>query len=404
MRNNLAITAARFGVESAEAQRLIASLKPNPTITLGAEQFDFGHPFRDLVTTNPNTAANRVYTYRWDQLIERGNKRKLRTEAAEFQLQAARAQVLDVTRQQLFNLKQAFYTAVLARENLRVADENLFLINSTEQLIKLHVEAGDSAEWDLIKFQTNKVQYQSDLVTAQLSYQQSVRDLLNYMGVQPSQVDVTRIISNPSQLTQYLDDAPLEVVGELGAKPIALAVDDLRQSALENRPDVIAAQHNFEAAQKNLDLARALRHRDFDVAGEYQREGGENTFGVTVSIPIFIHNNHQGDIDQAQAQLLQSKAQLEQAKLQVMTDVDKAFRAYQISKQLMGIYTTDALAKAEQSFQIAGVSYKEGATSLLELQDAQRTYNQTRVAYNQAHFNYRLSIYQLEVATGRKLL
>src|SRR5437868_1765529 len=118
LQNNLAITAARYGVDIARAQRLMASLKPNPTVTFGAEQFDIGHPFRDLVTTNADSAANRVYTFRYDQILERGNKRKLRTAVAEAQLQAAEAQVLDATRQQLFQLKQVFYTAVLARENL----------------------------------------------------------------------------------------------------------------------------------------------------------------------------------------------------------------------------------------------------------------------------------------------
>jgi outer membrane protein TolC len=41
---------------------------------------------------------------------------------------------------------------------------------------------------------------------------------------------------------------------------------------------------------------------------------------------------------------------------------------------------------------------------LLELQDAQRTLNQTRVAANQAFFDYRMSLYQLEQATGKSLL
>src|SRR5262249_35401807 len=150
LQNNLTIIAARYGVDLARAQRLTASLSPNPTLTFGAEQFDVGHPFGDIVTTNSNTAANRVYTFRFDQVFERGDKKRLRTEAADYQLQAAEAQILDATRQQMFQLKQLFYTAVLARENLRVAQENLYLIDSTEQLIKLHVETGDMAEWELI--------------------------------------------------------------------------------------------------------------------------------------------------------------------------------------------------------------------------------------------------------------
>lgn len=404
LQRNLSITAAKYGVDFARAQLIVAGLKPNPTITFGAEQFDFGHPFRDLVTTNSNTAANRVYTFRWDQVIERGHKRELRTEAAEAQLRSAEAQVLDATRQQLFQLRQSFYNAVLARENLRVADENLYLINSTEQLIKLHVEAGDTAEWELIKFQANEVQYKKDQVSAALSYQQSVRDLLNLLGAEPSSVVTLAPAASTGQVPQAISNAPIEVIGQLAAPSIELNLSQLEQQALYSRPDLLAAQRAVDAAEKNWRLALALRHRDVDVAGEYQREGGENTFGVTVSIPVFVHNNHSAEISEAAAQLQQAKTLFQQVKLQTITDVDKAYRAYEISDQLMRIYSGETLTKAEDSFHIAGASYKEGATSLLELQDAQRTYNQTRLSYNQASYDHRMAIYQLELATGQRLL
>src|SRR5947209_18927060 len=60
LQNNLTLTAARYGIEIARAQRLTASLRPNPTLTFGAEQFDIGHPLRNLVSTASNSAANRV--------------------------------------------------------------------------------------------------------------------------------------------------------------------------------------------------------------------------------------------------------------------------------------------------------------------------------------------------------
>src|SRR5262249_60636101 len=114
---------------------------------------DLPRLFPTFVPPNWYRPATRLYTFRYDYVVERGNKRELRSEVAESQLQAAEAQLLETTRQQLFQLRQAFYAAVLARENVRVADENLDLISSTEQLIKLHVDTGDSSEWELIKFQ-----------------------------------------------------------------------------------------------------------------------------------------------------------------------------------------------------------------------------------------------------------
>src|SRR5262249_6541675 len=129
LQNNLTIVAARYGVDIARAQRLGASLRPNPIVTFSAGPIHDGPPRQFIVSTNANAAANRVYADRYDQVFERGNKRELRTAAAELQLQSAEAQVLDATRQQMLQLKQAFTNALLARDNLRVANENLYLIN-----------------------------------------------------------------------------------------------------------------------------------------------------------------------------------------------------------------------------------------------------------------------------------
>jgi outer membrane protein TolC len=330
-------------------------------------------------------------------VFERGNKRSLRTAAAEFQVQAAEAQVLDTIRTQLFQLRQAFYTAVLARENVRVAQENLDLTNNTERLIKTRVSAGDAPEWDLIKFQASKVQFQRDLAVAHLAYQQAVRDVLTFAGATFPTIGS----ATPAAL-----DAPLEVIGALRAEPLSVSfsIEELRQVALETRPDILAAQRNSDAAQRNLDLAYAQRHRDIDVALEYQRNGTDNTIGATVSFPLLLSHKFEGQINQGLAQVQQANVALDQAKLQAMADVEKAYQAYQSSRQVLQVYTTEALAKAEESFRIAGVSYRQGATSLLELQDAQRTLNQTRVAANQAFFDYRMSLFQLEQATGKSLV
>ena len=396
LQHNLAVVAARYGVDNARAQRLIAAVRPNPTLTLGAEAFDLRSPGRH-VFSNSDSASNRLYTARIDQVFERGNKRSLRTEAAELQVQAAEAQVLDTIRTQLLQLRQAFYTAVLARENVGVAQENLDLTNDTERLIHTRVRAGDAPEWDLIKFQASKVQFQRDLVAAHLAYQQAVRDVLTFVGATFPTIGS----ATPTAL-----DAPLEVIGALRAEPLSVSfsLEELRQVALETRPDILAAKRNIDASQRNLDLAHAQRHRDLDVALEYQRNGGDNTIGATVSFPLFLSHKFEGQINQGLAQVQQANVALDQAKLQAITDVEKAYQAYQASRQILQVYTTEALARAAESLRIAGVSYRQGATSLLELQDAQRTLNQTRVAANQAFFDYRMSLYQLEQATGKSLV
>src|SRR5262249_2447965 len=316
LQNNLAVIAARYGVDNARAQLLIAAVRPNPTLTLGAEAFDLAAPGKALLS-NSTSAANRLYTVRLDQVLERGNKGGLRTEAAALQVQAAEAQVLDTIRTQLLQLRQAFYNAVLARENVRVASQNLDLTNDTERLIRVRVTAGDAPEWDLIKFQASKIQFQRDLTVASLAYQQAAREVLTLLGAPSAAVGGTATISRAPG-SALLAEASLDIVGELRLAPVTISTSltELRQIALAQRPDVAAAQKAVDAAQRTLDLARAQRHRDVDVALEYQRIGGDNTIGATVSFPLFLSHKFEGQISQGLAQAQQANVMLDQARLQ----------------------------------------------------------------------------------------
>src|SRR5215510_8436700 len=124
---NLTVLAARYQVDASRAARLIAGYKLNPTVTVGAEQIPFYSPlagsYPRFFKTNPDAGANPVYTFRFDQILERGGKREFRTAAADEQLKASEAQMLDAIRTQMFQLRRAFTTAILARENLKLAEE-----------------------------------------------------------------------------------------------------------------------------------------------------------------------------------------------------------------------------------------------------------------------------------------
>lgn len=125
---NLTVLAARYQVDANRAARLIAGYKLNPVLTVGAEQVPFYSPlagsYPRFVKTNPDAGANPVYTLRIDTVLERGGKRELRTAAAEEQLKASEAQLLDAVRTQQIQLRRAFTAATLAREKSQTGRNN----------------------------------------------------------------------------------------------------------------------------------------------------------------------------------------------------------------------------------------------------------------------------------------
>lgn len=394
---NLNIAVSRRVLEAVEAQRLIASYRPNPQIQLGAEQWTLYSPVQNgaprFVETNSNAGANPVYTFQVQQLFERGGKRQLRTEQASAQVEAARAQVLETFRIQLFQLRQAFAAAILARENLKLAELTNLQYEQTERLTQTRVDNGDAAPVDLYRVRSGRLQYRQAILQSRTAYQQALRDLMNVLST-----DMAEAGPNPAQ-----DAVPFEVVGDFVEQPVNAKLLDLRAAALENRPDLKVSRSSMNAAERGTRLADALRHRDINVAMEYQHVGDDSSVGMVVQIPLFVFNNQKAAAVQATALQLAAKSQYRQTQIQVLTDVEKAYQSYLAAKEALELYSRDNLLQVEKLREVAGFSFKEGATSLLDALDAQRTANQTLAAYNQARSDYQVSVWQLEQAIGQAL-
>ena len=397
IKNNLAVIATRYGVDAARAQRVVAAYHPNPSMLVAGQQFDLDFPQRSLVTNSPS-AANRTYTLEFDLPIETGGKRHKRICSAQSQIDGAEAQVLDSIRLQLFLMKSAYFSAVLARENARVATEVLESVDATEKLIQRQVAAGNIAETQLITLQANRIQFEQALVSAQLSYEQSIRDLLNFLGATPA--DVIPAPAVPDAAPRAL--SAVSLADDLSVPSILPAIEELR-TRTELRPDLIAAQRNVEFAERSLDVAKSGRSPDFTVGTQFARVGHDNTGGMSFIVQLPLFNRKEGEIAQAEAQINAAHAQLKQVKLQALTDVEKAWRAYELNTQIIKLYDDSAVSKAKQSLEISEKAFARGGASMLDVLDARRTYRQTLVARDQARFNLRQSILQLELATGTRL-
>jgi cobalt-zinc-cadmium efflux system outer membrane protein len=439
LQRNLAILAARYQVDAFRAARLIASFKPNPILMLGAEQFNLSrHFFNDIFHTDPLTGAEFTATIRYDQLVERGGKRRIRTQLADYQLKSGEAQLLDAARTQLFQLRQAFTEAQRARENLELAEATRQEFEQTVRLTDAKVENGDLPRAELYRAQVAAVQYQEAVQQARLSYQQATRDILNALGARAEDVSLSKPPDGPTDgptgepaggaqvvkasfapddagaagktdragqagQQDLLVDELLQIDFKFDDRPIAQSVDELRGIALAERPDVIAARHLYNAAERGTALARAQRVRDVMVGGFYQRIGSDNTAGVNVAFPLLIHNKGYAAIEQAEGQREAAIALSRQAEIQAITDVEKAHAAYQTARRILDLYNASTIERAKRLRTIATFSYREGASSLLELLDAERSYNQTIASYNQARADYQLALWQLEQAIGKPL-
>ncbi len=384
IQRNLGLIAARYQIDVARADHLTAALRPNPVFSSTNENFKFSRPLDGI---NGDFVD---YTQRLDVILERGGKRGLRVQAAEQGVRLAEARFLDELRRLRLRVRQTFYNALLASTNLDLAAGDLENFQRIESITKVRVDAGDAAQVDLLKIELEREQLVGAMAAARLAHEQALVDLRGLIG---ERLDPTL----PTQVPTIV------LTGALAAPSVELELATLKQQAL-TRPDVAAAKTSVEAARSQLLLAQAGRRQDLDIFVEYKRTNGFDTFGGGFSIPLPLFNRNQGAIARAQATLAADTSALGQAELDALVEVEKAFRGYAVNLAEARRYRENLADKATRVRRITEISYQEGQASLLELLDATRTYNQIRLAQNHAEFAYRMSLVELEAATGQPVV
>jgi outer membrane protein TolC len=397
LERNLALAAARRGVEIARAQRLVADTAPAGSITYGQTAAQMSEE-RRLSGFYGNRAVSPLNnaSFTLNVVVERGGKRELRTLVAAEQVSVAEAQLLDAMRDQLFQLRQAFINALQARADLRVALDNRNSLNQTEALLARQVRQGGIAESELLRFQASRLPFEQQVAAA----------------IQAQAAAVARVAALLGQ-DAVARGATLELGGSLANQaPLGLTQAALA-AAIGERPDVLAAERGVAAADASTRLAEAGRSRDLSIGGSLSRTElsqdlpsasrglrANNAVGITLSVPIFTQRITEGGIAVAMAQRAQARAQADGVRANALADLAAAWAGYEQARTLMALTSGAVLRRAEEAYRATEAAYLAGGRNLLDVLDALRTLNATRQAANAAQAAHALALATLEQASG----
>ena len=177
--------------------------------------------------------------------------------------------------------------------------------------------------------------------------------------------------------------------------------------ARNNRADLLAALLNQEVSQKNLILARKERNTDLDlklgVSNSWFIGGASPTStGITggIAVPLKFSNLYRGELQIAQVRVQQSEDLFNHAELQVRTEIMQAWELYEDYCKQVENFDKGLLENAENVRKGKIYSYQRGETSLLEVLNAQKTYNEIQTTYYEALFNRAAALVELEKAAG----
>jgi cobalt-zinc-cadmium efflux system outer membrane protein len=358
---------ARTAVESAEADRIAALARPNPTLSVNTSSINT----RTGIGAGSLGDKQMDSIIRVDQLFERGGKRELRSDAAQFSIEASRGDLADAERQQRKALSSAYYDLALAQEKSHLGEDNAALFQKTMDAAAMRLKAGDVARADAARIGVDALRAANDARLARAEREKAQVALAYLIGMERRATEIRAVDAWPSlETTTRLDD-----------------VDAL----IDRRADVRAAGARVQAAQKAWDLARALRTRDITVGIQYEHFLGDthnNTYGVGVSVPLFLGYAFEGEIRRADAALTAARDNLDRTRAVARGEVARALADLDAATERISRFDGELLKQADQAAGAAEFAYSHGAVGVMDLLDARRTRQAIRIEAATAHADY----------------
>jgi cobalt-zinc-cadmium efflux system outer membrane protein len=379
---NPQLVVAQHAVVGSEADVLAARKRPNPAFALTSEGIPLSQPNR------PPFFDNQELIVGLQQELEPGGRRRLRTEQAQFGVDASRASVREVLRQLRFDVCRAYVQVILAKADDDVARTTLDEIDKVLALNRIRYDQGELSGVELRRLQVERFRFADDSFAAELALRNGRSRLLALLNVRPL-----------DQPFETIDDVLSTSITGMSVTPPETTESAIGR-ALATRPDLDAARRERQQTEAGIRLQRALRTPSYSIGAGVMRDFGTNGLVLTFGVPLPLFNRNEGGVARAVAEDRQAVAGLAAAELRVSLDVQEALNALDVSRRRLTYVEGEYLKNAREARDIVLASYRSGATTLIDYLDAQRALREALRTQNRARFDYWISVFQFEAAVG----
>jgi outer membrane protein len=342
-------------VEPREGSRIAAGNLNNPIIY---ERFAYGVTLAQLITDFGRT-NNLVATA------------ALRAKAADMNALATAAQIRVA-------VDQAFYNALQANAELRVAEQTV----NARQLV------GDQ----ITTLFNNKLKSQLDVSFANANLAQAKLLLLDAHNIyQAALSGLSEVLGYPVQQQFDLVDAS----GQLTPPPDS--VNQLIDQAFNNRPELAAQGYEVQASQRLQKAERDLLLPDIRALGTVgqvpngapQLDTWYGAVGVNVNVPIFNGFLYPARSREASIRAQADQERLRDLKNRIANEVRTSWLNNQTAYQRIAV-TQQFVDQTNLAVDLSQTRYNLGLGSIVELSQAQLQQTEAQIQFAAAKFQYQI--------------
>ena len=311
--------------------------------------------------------------------LETSGRQRWRTGQARAQLQGTQADAVTMRLTVQQGTAGAYADLQPANSNLRTEQEAYDTAKRLFELTTKRVDLGDAPASNATRTRIALTQEEQNLVKAVSTVRQARATLDVQLGRNP--------------------DLPIDAADPLAFVPLTLKLEDLQALALRSRPELRSAEASRRALEANVKLQRSQYYPDLQL-GANPRTLGDSQVQVSVALPLFDFGSIRGAVNKAREDVKVQDAQIVQVQQQIRLDVQTAYIALMQSQRLIASFQDGILPRTQTLLDQVQQGYTLGASSILDVIDAQQTYRTARNDYNNALGDYRRALAQLERALG----
>lgn len=370
--HNPGLQIARRVQEQAAAGVTTAGALPNPKL-----EWSDGRQYPAVATGN----SGAVTGWGVSQLIENPALRSARLDAAQHGLRSSEAQA-GVARAELVALvRSRAYEYLLRLEEAQAAVEELALLEQTRERVRLRVESGEAARYEIIKADAEFISARQRQRSAQLAVEQ-VRIRLNQLAAGQLPPGWTLRAS-------------------LGDALPALQREQLREQLQSNNPELVSLRAEVERKQARVREASAGRWPGVELRYTEIRDpdNRQGVLGASIQIPLL--DQRQGPRAEAEAELMRARTRLDGRQMELLLQLEAAWSELEMARLRVEALGTGAVREAEAALRVAQAAYRFGERGILDVLDAQRVLRTVRADLLQARYQVQAAAIEIDVLAGR---
>lgn len=385
---NLTIQQALERITSAEASLAAADAGAQPGLTGSASETVSGSEgtFSSQATRGTSSAG---LSLNW--LLDFWGQYKREKESAKASLESAQAAADAAKLAYLSDLAKSYISARYYQERIALANKSLASRRETLDLTKLQLEAGAASRLDVVQSEGLVNSTLADIPGFETNFRRSAHHIATLLGL-PAGTLVADLQKNARQ-------------------PVAASVPRAGVPAdlIRNRPDIRKAERDLAAAVADIGVAEAQLLPTIRLSGSispsYISTSGASgslnswSFGPSLSLPIFDGGRLKANVDIANSSARQQYLTWKDTVLTAIEEVENALSA--LSRDGRTVQALTATVRSyEEALELSTSSYRDGASSLLDVLDAQRSVATAQASLAQAVQQMATDFVSLNVAIG----